>query len=72
MLGLTGLIVLIVSIIIIVFVTQLLWNFVMPQVFGLGEIEFWQTLALLILTGIFFGGHCNASCISSMNSMMMY
>ncbi len=70
MLGLAALIVLIVSIVIVVFITQLLWNFVMPEVFGLKQIEFWQTLALLILTGIFFGGHCNASSISSMNNML--
>jgi hypothetical protein len=70
MLGLGALIVLIVFIVIVVFITQLLWNFVMPEVFGLKQIEFWQTLALLILTGIFFGGHCNASSISTMNSMM--
>jgi hypothetical protein len=70
MLGLGALIVLIVTILIEVFVTQMLWNYVMPQVFGIKEIEFWQTFALLILTSIFFGGHCNASSISSMNSMV--
>lgn len=70
MLSLTALITLIVSILILVFVTQLLWNFVMPDVFGLKQIEFWQTFALLILTSILFGGHCNASSIDSMNTMM--
>ena len=70
MLGLGALILLIVSIVIVVFITQLLWNFVMPEVFGLKQIEFWQTFALLILTSIFFGGHCNASSVSSMNNMM--
>lgn len=71
MLGLGALIVLIVSIAIVVFITQLLWNFVMPQVFGVKEIEFWQTLALLILTGILFGGHCNASNVSTVNTMLV-
>lgn len=71
MLGLGELIVLIVSIVIVVFITQLLWNFVMPQVFGLKEIEFWQTLALLILTTIFFGGHCNAVNITSVYTMLV-
>ena len=71
MVGLGALIVLIVSIVIVVFITQLLWNFVMPQVFGLKEIEFWQTLALLILSGIFFGGHCAANNMSSANSMLV-
>ena len=70
MLGLGALIVLIVTILIVVLITQMLWNFVMPQIFGIKEIEFWQTLALLILTSIFFGGHCNASNISSMNYIM--
>jgi len=70
MLGLGALIVFIVAIVIVVFITQLLWNFVMPDVFGLKPIEFWHALALLILTSIFFGGHCNASSISSMNTML--
>lgn len=70
MLGLGALVVLIVSIVIVVFITQLLWNFVMPHVFKLEQIDFWHTFALLILTGIFFGGHCNASSISSVNNMM--
>lgn len=70
MLSLVTLIALIVSIVIVVFITQLLWNYVMPDVFGLKELEFWQTLALLILTGIFFGGHCNASSVNAMNGML--
>ena len=70
MLSLVALISLIVAIVIIVFITQLLWNYVMPEVFGLKELEFWQTLALLILSGIFFGGHCNASSVSTMNNMV--
>lgn len=31
-----------------------LWNWVMPIVFGLPVITFWQTLGLLILSGVFF------------------
>lgn len=65
-----GLLVLIISILLVVFITQLLWNYVMPDVFGLREIGFWQTLALLVLSGIFFGAHCNASSIKSMNSIV--
>lgn len=72
MFGLGALVVLIVSVVIVVFITQLLWNYVMPEVFGLKELEFWQTLALLILTGIFFGGHCNAANMSSMNNLVAY
>ena len=71
MLSLGALVMLIICVIIVVFITQLLWNFVMPEVFGLKQIEFWHTLALLILTSIFFGGHCNASSVSSMNNMIV-
>ncbi len=70
MMGIGALVVLIVSILIVVFVTQLLWNFVMPNVFGVKELEFWQTLALLILAGIFFGGHYNGVNMSYYNSML--
>ena len=34
-----------------------LWNWIMPGVFGLGEIGFWQAFGLLLLAKIFFGGH---------------
>lgn len=68
MLGLVALITLIVAIIIVVFITQWLWNSVMPEVFGTKEIHFWQTLALLILTNIFFGGCNNAYYASSINT----
>ena len=33
-----------------------LWNAVVPAVFDLKPITFWQTLGLLILSKIFFGG----------------
>jgi hypothetical protein len=36
----------------------------MPDVFRTNEIGFWQTVGLLILVNILFGGHCNASTIS--------
>lgn len=39
----------------------------MPDVFGIKEIDFWQTFGLLILSGIFFGGHCNATNVSYIN-----
>lgn len=70
MLSLYALIVLIISIVIVVFVTQLLWNYVMPEVFGISKLEFWQTLALLILTSIFFGGHCSANNVATVNSLI--
>jgi len=33
-----------------------LWNHVMPQVFGLPAIGFWQAVGLLALSWLFFGG----------------
>jgi hypothetical protein len=36
-------------------ITMLLWNCVMPDVFKLGTITYWQAVELLILSKIFFG-----------------
>lgn len=38
------------------FVVMRLWNWVMPPIFGLHAIGYWQALALLVLTRILFGG----------------
>jgi hypothetical protein len=38
------------------FVVTHLWNFVMPPVFGLHMITFWQAVALVVLGKILFGG----------------
>ena len=35
---------------------QLLWNWLMPAVFGWRELTFWQALGLLALCRILFGG----------------
>lgn len=35
--------------------TMWLWNWVIPPVFGLKTISFWQAFALLLLSWIFFG-----------------
>lgn len=35
--------------------TMLLWNYLMPQIFGLCRITFLQALALCVLCGILFG-----------------
>jgi len=35
---------------------QLLWNWLMPPLFGLREVTFWQGLGLLALCRILFGG----------------
>jgi len=45
---------------------MLLWNWLMPAVFGLGIITFWQAIGLLVLSKILFGGfkgahgHCKS------------
>jgi len=38
------------------FVTMLLWNWLMPVLFGLKAIGFWQALGLIVLGKILFGG----------------
>ena len=37
------------------FVVRFLWNYTVPELFGLKEISFWQAVALVILTRILFG-----------------
>ena len=36
-------------------ILQLLWNVLMPQVFGLPAIGFWQAIGLFLLAKLFFG-----------------
>lgn len=36
-------------------VVMLLWNLLMPEIFGLHSINFWQALGLFILSRILFG-----------------
>jgi hypothetical protein len=38
------------------FVTMSLWNWLMPTLFGLTQIGFWQALGLVVLSKILFGG----------------
>jgi len=41
--------------------TMLIWNWLMPVVFGLIKINFWQALSINILTGILFrSSHTNS------------
>jgi hypothetical protein len=35
-----------------------LWNQIMPAIFGLKLITYWQAFGLIILAKLFFGGHC--------------
>jgi len=37
-------------------IVMLLWNFLMPGIFGLTTISFWQALGLFALARILFGG----------------
>ncbi len=37
-------------------VIKLLWNALMPEVFGLSEIGYWQGVGLFILARLLFGG----------------
>lgn len=37
------------------FVLMFLWNWLMPVIFGLTVITFWQALGLFVLSKIFFG-----------------
>ena len=60
---LTSLISLVVSIVLIGCVLSLptmwLWNALMPDLFGLKEIDFWQSLGVVLLTGILFRDNSN-------------
>lgn len=35
---------------------MLLWNWLMPALFGLGEINFWMAVGIVILARLIFGG----------------
>ena len=54
---LIALVVAIVALVIFTFIFMWIWNFVMPDVFGLKQITLWQALGILILASILFGGH---------------
>ena len=38
------------------FVAMHLWNYLMPAIFGLRLITFWQAVGLIVLGRLFFGG----------------
>lgn len=44
-------------------VVKLLWNWLMPALFGLGVISFWQAFGIVLLAKILFGGHGHGSSI---------
>lgn len=49
------------------FITMSLWNWLVPALFQGPVISFWQTLGLLVLTRILFGGWGRGSSASSWN-----
>lgn len=38
-----------------IYLIMLLWNWLMPAIFGLNPLTYWQTLGLLVLAKILFG-----------------
>lgn len=38
------------------FITMYLWNWLMPAIFHLPEITFWQTIGLMLLSRLILGG----------------
>src|SRR5947209_20007561 len=38
------------------FAVMSLWNWLMPELFGLKAIGYWQAMGLMVLSRIFFGG----------------
>jgi chromate transport protein ChrA len=54
--GLKFAVIALVAVTVFSFVVMSLWNWLVPPVFGLHAITFWQALALLILSKILFGG----------------
>lgn len=38
------------------FIVQWLWNWLLPLLFGLPTVTFWQALGILVLSRILFGG----------------
>jgi len=53
---LIGGIIFIVLVLLFGYITMRLWNWLMPEILGLGTINYWQALGLLILAKILFGG----------------
>jgi len=53
-------------------VVMLLWNWLMPAIFGLTVITFWQALGLLILSWILLGGLRGARAVRRHRSPRMH
>lgn len=44
-------------VIIFVFILEIAWNNTMPHIFGIGSIDFWQALLLVLVARILFPPH---------------
>lgn len=55
--GILGLIVVLAIIAVLAMIFRWLWNSTMPDVFGIKELTLWQTIKILVLASILFGGH---------------
>lgn len=58
---LTGLSVIGVAAIIFAYPVMLLWNWLMPEIFGLCKITFWQTFGIIFLSNALFKGSSGVS-----------
>jgi hypothetical protein len=43
----------------LIWVVMALWNWLMPAIFDISEITYWQAAGLLLLSKILFGGFCH-------------
>jgi Ca2+/H+ antiporter, TMEM165/GDT1 family len=43
------------AIFLVTYLVMLLWNAIVPDIFNVGTIGYWQTMGLLVLAKIFFG-----------------
>lgn len=41
------------------YIVMLLWNWLMPVIFGLVKVNFWQSTGLLMLSNLLFKSHKN-------------
>lgn len=51
-----------------VFIVQVLWNYIMPNVFGVNRISFLQALAIYILASLLFGRVIGLDVVSLINN----
>ena len=49
-----GLVIVVILALIMAFPTMWLWNWLIPDIFGLVKIDFWQALGINLLTGLLF------------------